>query len=52
MNVQKTNPKSLSVERCPECGTSLLIRDQERAEVVCTNCGFVIDTKLADRGPE
>ena len=52
MNMQKTSSKSLSVERCPECGTSLLIRDQERAEVVCTNCGFVIDTKLADRGPE
>jgi len=50
--MQKTSSKSLSVERCPECGTSLLIRDQERAEVVCTNCGFVIDTKLTDRGPE
>jgi len=50
--MQKTSLKSLSVERCPECGTSLLIRDNERAEVVCTNCGFVVDTKLADRGPE
>ena len=49
--MQKTSSKSLSVERCPECGTSLLIRDQERAEVVCTNCGFVVDT-IADRGPE
>jgi transcription initiation factor TFIIB len=52
MNMQKTSPKSLSVEKCPECGASLLIHDQERAEVVCTNCGFVIDTKLTDRGPE
>jgi len=50
--MQKTSPKSHSAERCPECGTSLLIRDQERAEVVCINCGFVVDTKLVDRGPE
>ena len=28
------------------------MRDQESAEVVCTNCGFVITTRLADRGPE
>jgi transcription initiation factor TFIIB len=28
------------------------MRDQESGEVVCTNCGFVVDTKLADRGPE
>ena len=50
--MQRTNPKSLSVEKCPECGASPLMRDQESAEVVCTNCGFVVDTKLADRGPE
>jgi len=52
MNEQRASLKSLSVESCPECGASLLIRDQESAEVVCTNCGFVVATKLADRGPE
>jgi transcription initiation factor TFIIB len=50
--MQRTSPKSVSVERCPECGASPLMRDQESGEVVCTNCGFVVDTKLADRGPE
>jgi len=40
------------IKRCPECGASLLIRDQESAEVVCTDCGFVVATKIADRGPE
>lgn len=49
---QRASLKNLSVERCPECGASLLMRDQESAEVVCTNCGFVVATKLADRGPE
>jgi transcription initiation factor TFIIB len=43
---------SLSVERCPECGSSLLLRDTENAEVVCGNCGFVVTTRLTDRGPE
>jgi len=28
------------------------MRDYESAEVVCMECGFVVDMKLADRGPE
>jgi len=28
------------------------MRDYECAEIVCMNCGFVIASKLADRGPE
>jgi transcription initiation factor TFIIB len=50
--MQRASPESVSVERCPECGASLFMRDQESGEVVCTNCGFVAETKLADRGPE
>jgi transcription initiation factor TFIIB len=43
---------SLSVEKCSECGSSLLLRDTETSEIVCANCGFVLTTNLADRGPE
>jgi transcription initiation factor TFIIB len=50
MMVSKLN--SLSVERCSECGSSLLLRDAENAEIVCGNCGFVVKTNLTDRGPE
>lgn len=32
--------------RCPECGSDQLIGDYERAEVVCANCGLVIDETL------
>ncbi len=39
-------------ERCPECMSTRLVRDYELAEVVCTNCGYVIDERIADRGPE
>ncbi len=28
------------------------MRDYRNAEIVCTDCGFVIATKIADRGPE
>ena len=52
MSEQRAGLESLSVKRCPECRASLFMRDQESAEVVCTSCGFVVATKLADRGPE
>ena len=44
--------KSMKINTCPECGSGKVIRDYELGEVVCMNCGFVIATKLTDRGPE
>ncbi|MFQ6065356.1 MAG: transcription initiation factor IIB [Candidatus Bathyarchaeia archaeon] len=40
------------VQQCPECGSTRIMRDSNYAEIVCMNCGFVIATKLPDRGPE
>lgn len=40
------------VRQCPECGSARLMRDYECAEIVCMDCGFVVDSKIADRGPE
>jgi len=40
------------VQRCPECGSTRVMRDYEYAEIVCMDCGFVIAAKLTDRGPE
>ena len=31
------------IQRCPECGGTRLMRDYESAEVVCMECGFVVD---------
>jgi transcription initiation factor TFIIB len=42
----------LKFQQCSECGSTRIMRDSETAEIVCMNCGFVIATKLADRGPE
>lgn len=43
---------AVSVEKCSECGSSMLLRDTENAELVCGNCGFVVLTRLTDAGPE
>jgi len=37
---------------CPECRGSRFIRDYETAEIVCINCGYVIEEKMEDMGPE
>jgi transcription initiation factor TFIIB len=37
---------------CPECGGTKLVRNYERAELVCAGCGFVITEKIMDMGPE
>lgn len=36
---------------CPECG-SKLEEDYERAELVCSRCGVVVEEGMMDRGPE
>jgi len=40
------------VKNCPECGSTHIVRDYSRAEVVCEGCGLVIDDGLIDQGPE
>ncbi len=40
------------VIRCPECGSTHIIRDYERGELICEDCGFVIDDNFIDQGPE
>jgi transcription initiation factor TFIIB len=37
---------------CPECASERLITDSERGEVVCDDCGLVVDEDAIDRGPE
>ena len=45
-------PSILDIQQCPECGSTRLMRDYDSAEIVCMDCGYVIDTRMADRGPE
>ena len=49
---EETSMRPAGVRQCPECGSTRLMRDYDCAEIVCMDCGVVIATKLADRGPE
>jgi transcription initiation factor TFIIB len=48
----KEKQKVEEIIECPECGSVHLTRDYSRAELVCENCGFVIDEDIIDHGPE
>ena len=37
---------------CPECASDHIIRDYERGELICGDCGFVINDLHIDMGPE
>jgi len=38
--------------KCPSCGSTHLTKDYSRAELVCEDCGLVIDAEIMDHGPE
>ena len=40
------------VAECPLCGSRNLIQDYKRAELVCEDCGFVLEDNIIDPGPE
>ncbi len=40
------------VTECPECGSAHLTMDYERGELICEDCGFVIEETFIDQGPE
>ena len=40
------------IVRCLECNSTHLVRDYERGELVCEECGLVLDTQFIDQGPE
>jgi transcription initiation factor TFIIB len=37
---------------CPDCGSAHLRKDYSRAELVCGNCGLVLDQDIIDHGPD
>ncbi len=38
--------------RCPNCGSTNLVYDPARGEIVCAVCGYVVSEREIDRGPE
>jgi transcription initiation factor TFIIB len=43
---------SESGKRCSECNSEHLIRDYERGELICNDCGMVVEDAFIDQGPE
>lgn len=50
--VKKERQKIEEITRCQKCGSTHLIKDYSRAELICKDCGLVIDEDLIDHGPE
>src|SRR2546425_5251792 len=40
------------ITRCPECNSGHLSFDYERGELICEECGLVLDDQMIDQGPE
>ena len=52
MSKEKNKQKIEYIQKCPECGSSDLVKDYSRGEIVCQNCGLVVHDNLIDHGPE
>jgi transcription initiation factor TFIIB len=50
--VKKERQKIEEIVQCPECGSKHLSKDYSRAELVCRDCGFILDENIIDQGPE
>ncbi|MFB6080591.1 MAG: TFIIB-type zinc ribbon-containing protein, partial [Haloferacaceae archaeon] len=37
---------------CPECDSERIVTDDDQSELVCDDCGLVLDERRIDRGPE
>ena len=40
------------VKKCPDCGSINLLLNKDRGEIVCKDCGLVIEEKMIDFGQE
>ena len=47
-----SDPQVEDIVKCPECGSRDLDRDETRGEIVCANCGLVVEDNVIDQGAE
>jgi transcription initiation factor TFIIB len=50
--VKKEKQKIEEIFQCPKCGSTHLSRDYRRGELICKDCGLVIEEDFIDHGPE
>ncbi len=54
LNTSKTfkNLTMAYVKRCPECGSVDLTYDDQKGEVICNECGLIVEEKMVDTGQD
>ena len=40
------------IRKCPECSSKNIIKDSQRAEIFCADCGLILVENIVDLGPE
>lgn len=40
------------IKRCPECNSINLVYDEQRGEIICNDCGLLVEEKMIDPGQE
>ena len=52
-NIRKSEDSNrVSREKCSECGSIDLIRDEQRGELICSKCGIVVESQAFSSAPE
>jgi len=41
-----------NIKRCPECGSIDLSYDEQKGEIVCNECGLIVEEKMVDTGQD
>ncbi|KAA0003764.1 MAG: transcription initiation factor IIB [Thermoplasmata archaeon] len=52
VKIQKKRVEIEEIKKCPECNSTHITQDYKRGELVCNECGLVIDDPYIDQGPE
>ncbi len=50
--VRNMTETELYIKKCPECGSINLFWNKEKGEVICKDCGLVVEDKMIDFGQE
>jgi transcription initiation factor TFIIB len=40
------------IKKCPECGSINLTYDEQKGEIICNDCGLVVEERMVDAGQE
>ena len=47
-----TSEDEEEILECKNCGSTDIVADENRGELICEKCGYVLETRLIDEGPE